>query len=71
MPALIIFLSLTNFTVDFFMGLLIGYLKTFPLEIEGGQVSKSVYTMGVVLASAHVRMTEGRGQFFHILVRTY
>ena len=41
---MIIFPSLKCFTVFFSMELLIGYLKTYPLE--GGQMGKSTYAMG-------------------------
>ena len=59
---MIIFLFLTCFTVFFSLEVLIGYLKTFPLEM-GGQVVKNTYAMGVV-ASVYVRTIgrERRGQ---------
>ena len=41
---MITFLSLKCFTVFFLMELLIGYFKTFPLEMGGGQMGKN--TMG-------------------------
>ena len=43
------------------MQFLIGYLKTFPLEMGGGQMNKSTCAMGVeVIANVHTR-TIGRG----------
>ena len=56
-----IFPSLKRFTVFFSMELLIGYLKTYPLE--GGQMGKGTYGIGGVVANAHVR-TMGKGVTF-------
>ena len=44
---MIIFLSLKCSTAYFSMELLIGCLKTFPLEIGEGPIGKSTYAMGV------------------------
>ena len=61
---MIIFLSLKYFTFFFFMKLLMGYLKRFPLETQGGQVDKSMYAMGGrVVTSVHLR-TMGEGVKF-------
>ena len=67
--AMIISLSLKCFTLFFFVELLIGYLKIFPLGM-GGQMGKSTYGMGVVASVRVCTMGEG-GQIFAILVRTY
>ena len=40
-----IFLFLKSSTVFFSMELLVGYLKTFLLEMRGGQRGKSLYAM--------------------------
>ena len=66
---MIILLSLKWFTVFFSMELLIGYLKTFPLEMGGG----GVRWVGVrlqwgeveVVASEHVSTMGGGSNFCH------
>ena len=70
---MIIFLSVKCFAVFFFMKLLIGYLKRFPLEMGKGQMGKNMYAMKGEGLSKHTSVFDDgeRGQIFTILVFTY
>ena len=69
--AMIIFLSLKFFTVLFSMELFIGYLKTFPLETEGGSERYEYVRNGRWGVVAFVRVRIMGGQIFVILVLAY
>ena len=60
---MIVFLSLKLSKVLFYLKLVLGYLKTFPLEM-GDEMGKSTHAMVGVLASVHVRMMEKGGSTF-------
>ena len=69
-----IFLPLKCLTVFFSIELLIGNLKTLPLEIGRIQMGKSTYVMGwrgSYQAYVYVQWERGWGQILAILVRTY
>ena len=71
--AKIIFLSLKCFTVFFFMGFLIVYMKTFPLEMAGGQIGESTYALREGVQSKRTYACDGEeqgGQIFANLVHT-
>ena len=61
--AMVIFLSLTCFTVYFSVELLVGYLKTFSSEI-GGQIGKCTYAMREGSLHAYLCVRWGQGVKF-------
>ena len=53
------------------MGLVIGYLKAFPLEMGGGLDGKECVRNGGRGRSKHTCAHDGGGQIFDTLVRTH